>query len=153
MLILEIISGADLVTDVSLILNFIRNGHQYWTACTLLTMLSPYMIAYAALGSLLKNKGVFASAKTKFIGYIYITPLSFLMMVGLDIVFILFTLLSSLITIVTFGKLSLTTDLNEGFDTLLQVLYMYTYIYIRTYVRPYLCTYVYSVVSICLQWK
>ena len=97
MVILEFLAGADFVSDI-LILRLLIIGaqHPFWTAITIISIIGPYLISYSALGALFqRKKTLFTSSTAKqIISYLYVTPFSFVYLVLIDVLFIVFTLIS-----------------------------------------------------------
>ena len=56
---LEIVSAMDLVTDIVIFWAMLQHFHVYWSTITLLSMVAPYLVAYAAGMKLLLRNRVF----------------------------------------------------------------------------------------------
>ena len=52
----ESLSTADLITDIFILIILIREGHQWWTTFSLIFMISPYLVSYTAMGTMMQKK-------------------------------------------------------------------------------------------------
>ena len=94
----ECLSTADLITDIFILEQLIlsREQHQWWAAFSLLFMISPYLVSYTAIGTMLHKRSSVLSV------FVMITPLCIFYFAILDVIFMCYALISSLIFFVSF---------------------------------------------------
>jgi hypothetical protein len=115
---LELVAAADLYTDTVILLKMYRHDHMAWATATVVMMVSPYLVCYAALISLLLRSRVFEPETLagepkrhlglrKTVGLLYLSPLCICYFVLVDVVYTLkavtVDLASMLLRLLTFG--------------------------------------------------
>ena len=66
----ESLSCADIITDILILIQLITDGHLWWTTFSILFIISPYLVSYTAIGTMLQNK-----FKLNIVSVIAMTPL------------------------------------------------------------------------------
>ena len=77
----ESLSCADLITDFIILEQLIREEHPWWSTFSVIFMISPYLVSYTAMGSMLQ-------AKSHKLSLIVMTPLCLIYFMILDVVFL-----------------------------------------------------------------
>ena len=96
----ESLSCADIVTDVLILNQLIKNTHLWWTTWSVLFIISPYLVSYTAMGTMQQKKSVKLSV-------IVMTPLCIIYFLTLDIVFMVYAVFSSFIFLLTLSKVNI----------------------------------------------
>ena len=115
---LELVAAADLYTDTVILLKMYRHDHMAWATATVVMMVSPYLVCYAALISLLLRSRVFEPETLagepkrhlglrKTVGLLYLSPLCICYFVLVDVIYtfkaVTVDLTSMLLRLLTFG--------------------------------------------------
>ena len=94
----ESLSCADLITD-GVILSEFANGHMWWTTFSILFMISPYLVSYTAMGTLLQRK-----FESNILSVVAMTPLCTIYFLLLDVIFIIYAIIHSLVFLVSCSR-------------------------------------------------
>ena len=137
--VVESLSSADLITDSLIVIqlaNDKNHNHQWWISLMILMMISPYLVSYSVLGSLFKarmtrfirriklnernnnSNNSISIYKCKWILFsvvclILMTPLSLLYFVVIDIIFMIYVLLSTLIYFFSCSKINISDSIDD----------------------------------------
>lgn len=97
---LELISAADLVTDISILVVIFMHNHVYWSTITIVSMTAPYLVSYAATLKLFMRNRTFrghdeSGRRHRCVclrhlgGLCYLTPLSLCYFLLVDVAYAL----------------------------------------------------------------
>ena len=89
MVIVEILSFADPITDGLILRQLWFGGHLWWITFSIIFLISPYLVSYTAIGSMLKSQ-------SNFLSFIVMTSLCWIFFL-LDAVFLLYSTTSPII--------------------------------------------------------
>ena len=102
----EILSLADIITDVFILNQLFDKNHVWWFTFSVIFMISPYLVSYTSMGSMLK-------AKSNGLSLVVMTPLCIVYFFILDITFIIYSVISSMTFLITCCKVDI-GDLMES---------------------------------------
>eukprot|EP01083_Nonionella_stella_P267986 905611_1 len=96
--IVESCSALDLYSDVIILIALYKSHNHWWSTNMLMLLCAPYLVSYGSLVVLLRKKIEHKelSGCNIFFGYLLITPLSLVYLFCIDVLFMLFTLGSTL---------------------------------------------------------
>ena len=95
----ESLSCADIITDM-FILSQLLVKHLWWSIFSIIFIIAPYLVSYTAMGTILQKK-------SSVMAVIAMTPLCILYFLVLDIVFMIYAIISSLIFLLTLSKVNI----------------------------------------------
>eukprot|EP01083_Nonionella_stella_P267987 905612_1 len=112
--IVETCSALDLYSDVVILIALYKSYNHWWSTNMLILLCAPYLVSYGSLVVLLRKKigDKNLSFCSSFAGYLLITPISLIYLFVIDIVFMLFTLISTLWFLLVFAFLSIGNGCN-----------------------------------------
>eukprot|EP01084_Bolivina_argentea_P024637 45889_1 len=112
---IEGLSAADFVTDIIVLMQLFASGHLWWTTLMTLLLISPYLVSYSSLVTILKEKWNFErncscwNCIKSFGALCLLTPLALLCLVAVDITFMVYALVSTFWLFILFIYFSITT--------------------------------------------
>ena len=86
-----------------------ENKHQWWATFSLLFMISPYLVSYTAIGTMLHKRSNILSV------FVMITPLCIFYFSILDVIFMCYALLSSVIYFISFTRIDIGDWMDNNF--------------------------------------
>ena len=104
----ESLSCADLITDFIILDLLISDKEVWWSTFSVIFMISPYLVSYTAMGSMLQKK-------SDELSLIVMTPLCLIYFMILDVVFMFYALFSSFIFLFSFGNIQIGDWMEEHF--------------------------------------
>ena len=135
--VVESLSTADLITDGLVLIQFFENSHLWWASWMVLLILAPYMVSYVSLDSLFQkrvqkfvsqmeaenindndNHNNISKWRLKwivftFVVFLLLTPISLLYFVVIDIVFMIYVLISSFLYCISCSKIDIKDVLDD----------------------------------------
>ena len=113
--IVESLSCADMVTDILILIQLYAKEHLWWTTFTIIFIISPYLVSYTAVGTMLQKK-------SNLLSVFVMTPLCVIYFLILDTVFMIYAVISSLIFLITLSRVNITNWIeNHVFYTFLSL--------------------------------
>ena len=127
--------SADVSTDALILYELINSGQQWWSAFMLLAIIAPYVVSYSALGALLEVKvRRFQTFENKLkkqeslchcckMVYFYslliltCTPLCLFYFLLLDVTFAIYSVVTTFLFLLTFGKINIANIAEDYFFT------------------------------------
>jgi len=122
---LEVVSACDLFTDVLILYKIYSHHHVWWCTLTLVMMLSPYWVSYAAAMSLMLRNQVFEIedqyARTRTVmGFLFMTPLCVAYFLLIDVLYAVRAVTFDLLVMVTLflscGRINLASKGDSAVD-------------------------------------
>eukprot|EP01084_Bolivina_argentea_P002010 3706_1 len=110
----EVFSTFDLITDIIIFYQLYQSKNTWWTSLMLLFLLSPYLVSYGALASILQR--IIHHNQTKclsFLVVLFATPFSLVYLFAIDIVFMLYAIGATLWFLFTCTKHDIRNKIDE----------------------------------------
>ena len=113
----ESLSCADLISDVIILSQLTHHRQVWWSVLSVIFMISPYLVSYTAMGSMLQNKwkNQRKHGKSSLLSLIIMTPLCLIYFFLLDVVFMIYAVFSSFIFLFSVGYIDIGDWMEEHF--------------------------------------
>eukprot|EP01084_Bolivina_argentea_P172299 298477_1 len=105
----ETFSALDLYTDIIVLFQLYASNNIWWTSWMLILMCCPYLVSYGPLATLIQQSNINFREKrcVAFLVVLLITPFSVVYLVLIDVVFMIYSLMSIIVFLITFSKVDI----------------------------------------------